>query len=71
MGVKIFCTVTIFLFFTVALFFGVSRSFNFYRDAIVSRLRQDSLFLPRRLLLLHRDTFDFTAMPSLVVPRYL
>jgi hypothetical protein len=34
------------------------------------RLRQDSLFLPRRLLLLHHDIFDFTALPSFVVPRY-
>jgi hypothetical protein len=34
------------------------------------RLRQDSLFLPSRLLLLRRDTFDFTAPPSFVAPRY-
>ena len=26
------------------------------------RLRQDSLFLPRRLLLLHHDIYDFTTM---------
>jgi hypothetical protein len=34
------------------------------------RLRQDSLFLPRRFLLFRHDIFDFTAMPSFVAPRY-
>ena len=34
------------------------------------RLRQDSLFLTRHLLLLRHNTFNFTALPSFVAPRY-
>jgi len=34
------------------------------------RLRQDSLFLPRRFLLFRHDTFDFTAPPFFVTTRY-
>jgi hypothetical protein len=50
--------------------FGASRSFNFFRDALFLRLRQDSMFLPSRLLLLLHDIYVFTAMPSFVAPRY-
>jgi hypothetical protein len=70
MGVKIFWTVTILLFFTAALFSALHDRLISTEMPSFPRLRQDRLFLPRRFLLFRCDTFDFTAPPSFVVPRY-
>jgi hypothetical protein len=78
MGVKIFCTATIFwisprTFFVAPRYFCSSPPLH---DRLIStetpsfpRLRQDSLFLPRRLLLLCHDIFVFSAMPFFVAPQ--
>jgi hypothetical protein len=84
MGVKIFCTATIFSISPRRLLllhhdtfilhrrfiFGTSRSFNFYRAALFQRLRQDSLFLPRCHRSARNNIYDFTALPSFVATRY-
>ncbi len=85
MGVKIFWTITIFWISPRCLLLLHHDTFVFHRrfifsalhDRLIStempsfpRLRQDSLFLPRRLLLLRHNIYDFTTMPSFVVPRY-